>query len=117
MRNKGIALKKLTDTPPTGLSAAAKRWWRELVEEFEIKDAAGRQVLELYCRRFDRARECRIQIKREGATIRDRWGQVKPHPLLATERDAIAGMLAALRALNLDLEPLHDRPGRPGKVE
>jgi glutathione S-transferase len=44
----------------------------------------------------------------------DRFGQPKPHPLLATERDARAQFLAALKALNLDLEPLRDRVGRPG---
>jgi hypothetical protein len=34
--------------------------------------------------------------------------------LLPVERDSRAQWLAALKALNLDLEPLHDKPGRPG---
>ncbi len=44
----------------------------------------------------------------------DRFVQRKPHPLLAAERDARAQMLAALKALNLDLEPLKDRGRPPG---
>ena len=36
-------------------------------------------------------------------TMQDRWGQTKPHPLLATERDARAGFLAGMRALGLDV--------------
>ena len=44
----------------------------------------------------------------------DRFGQVKSHPLLSVERDSRAQYLAALKALNLDLEPLRDKPGRPG---
>jgi hypothetical protein len=52
-------------------------------------------------------------IERDGMTVLDRFGQRKAHPLLPAERDARAQMLAALRALNLDVEPLHERPGRP----
>ena len=53
-------------------------------------------------------------IKREGQSTRDRFGQPKAHPLLTVERDSRSGMLAALKAMNLDMEPLNDRPGRPG---
>ena len=46
--------------------------------------------------------------------MRDRYGQLKAHPAVNIERDARAAMLAALKAMNLDVEPLRDRPGRPG---
>ena len=42
--------------------------------------------------------------------------QPRAHPLLAVERDSRAQMLAAMKALNLDLEPPRDGPGRPGGV-
>lgn len=54
------------------------------------------------------------QIESDGQTVKDRFDQDKPHPLLSVERDARAAMLAALKQLNLDLEPLRDGPGRPG---
>jgi hypothetical protein len=63
---------------------------------------------------FDRMRECQKAIERDGAAVKDRWGQVKPHPLLSAERDARGQMLGALKQLNFDIEPLRDRPGRPG---
>jgi len=46
-------------------------------------------------------------------TLSDRWGQLKINPLCAVERDARAQFMAAMKALNLDLEPLRDKPGRP----
>lgn len=60
-----------------------------------------------------RLRLAQEAIQRDGMTILDRFGQRKAHPLLPAERDARSQMLAALKALNLDVEPLHDRPGRP----
>ena len=62
---------------------------------------------------FDRMREAQQQVAADGVSFRDRFGQVKAHPLLTVERDARAAFLAGLRSLNLDLEPLHDGPGRP----
>jgi phage terminase small subunit len=58
-------------------------------------------------------RDAQQTIREEGASTRDRWGQVKSHPLLTVERDARAQFLAAMRQLNFDLEPLRDKPGRP----
>lgn len=92
----------------------ARRRWRELVGEYGIDDAAGLQVLQTYCEAFDRMRGAQQRVLKDGATFLDRFGQVKAHPLLSVERDARAAMLHALKALNLDLEPLRDRAGRPG---
>lgn len=100
--------------PPKGLSAEAKRRWRAIQTEYRIADSAGLQVLTTYAEAFDRMRSAQQRIDKDGATYVDRFGQVKAHPLLPVERDARAAMLNALKCLNLDLEPLHDRPGRPG---
>ena len=99
---------------PMGLSEPAKKWYRRLLAEFEIRDDAGRLLLETAMRAFDRGESARALLERDGVVITDRWGQSKPHPAAAIERDARSGMLAAMRALNLDVEPLRDRPGRPG---
>lgn len=50
-----------------------------------------------------RARQCRETIDREGLTVTGRDNQVKPHPLLAAERDARAQWLAGVKALGLEL--------------
>jgi len=50
-----------------------------------------------------RAREAREAIARDGMTVVGRDGQAKVHPLLAVERDARAGWLAAIKQLGLEL--------------
>jgi hypothetical protein len=44
----------------------------------------------------------------------DRFGQKREHPLLAAIRGLEAVKRQALKSLNLDIEPLRDKPGRPG---
>jgi P27 family predicted phage terminase small subunit len=97
---------------PNRLGAEARRWWERIMDEYGIEDAAGLLLLQTALEAFERMRAAQATIKQDGATIADRWGQIKPHPLLVTERDSRSQMIQALKALNLDLEPLRDAPGR-----
>ena len=101
--------------PPKTLSPEARGWWRRLCREYGIEDAGGCLLLQTALESLDRLREAQKSIAKDGAVTTDRFGQQKAHPLLAAERDARAQMLMALKQLNLDVEPLRDRPGRPGK--
>ena len=105
-------MKNSTPKPPAGLSAQAREWWRQLAAEYDIADPAGKLMLQTAMEAHDRMRECQKANSRDGASVKDRWGQIKPHPLLPAERDNRAAMLAALKALNLDMEPLHERAGK-----
>lgn len=100
--------------PPKHLSQEARRWWRRITDEYAIEDEAGRLLLQTALEAFDRMRRAGERINVDGDAVEDRFGQVKPHPLLNAERDARSQMLMALKQLNLDIEPLRDRPGRPG---
>jgi P27 family predicted phage terminase small subunit len=104
---------KTTNKAPGHLSQEAKRIWKEIVEEYSIDDAAGIRILRVALESFDRAQAARTAIDRDGLTVIDKAGQVKSHPLLPIERDSRQAFLAGLKALNLDLEPLRDAPGRP----
>lgn len=99
---------------PGHLSKEARKIWKQLTYEYGIDDAGGLAILKTGLEAFDRATEAREHIKKEGMTILDRFGASKPHPLLACERDARSQWLAALKQLNMDIEPLKNRPGRPG---
>ena len=99
--------------PPGHLAKTSRDLWRALVNDYRIDDAGGLAILTSGCEALDRATEARKQIDADGMTIVDRFGVKKGHPLLAAERDARSGFLQAMRALNLDLEPLRDGPGRP----
>jgi hypothetical protein len=105
---------KRKEPSPKGLSSMARRWWTRLVADFSIEDAAGLLLLETALRCFDRAEQARAVLDRDGVTALDGRGRPKQHPAAAVERDSRAGMLASLRALNLDIIPKADRPGRPG---
>jgi hypothetical protein len=70
-------------------------------------------ILQTGLEAFDRKRECQAIINKEGMQVADRFAQMKAHPLTTVERDSRAAFMAALKALNLDLEPLNDKPGRP----
>ncbi|MFN2269047.1 MAG: hypothetical protein ABR533_12280 [Desulfonatronovibrio sp.] len=92
---------------------AARRETNRLIKEYDIFDPGGEALLRTFASAFSLELRCQEQIDTEGLTIIDRFEQVKPHPLLPTLRDARAQKLAALKALNLDLEPLESKPGRP----
>ena len=83
------------------------------MKEYEIIDPAGLLLLQTALESFDRMRGAQESIATVGATVTDRFGQLRAHPMITVERDARAAMLAALKALNLDLEPLRDGVGRP----
>jgi len=103
-------LKNSPPRAPAHLSNAAKTWWRRIVREYAVDDQAGCLLLQTALEAFDRMKGAQAQITTEGATVRDRFGQTKPHPLLTVERDARAQMLMALKQLNLDVEPEGDGP-------
>ncbi|ANO50843.1 P27 family phage terminase small subunit [Woeseia oceani] len=102
-----------SDTLPATLTDEAASWWAKLVDEYAIDDDAGRLLLQTALEAFDLMRTCQQSVREDGAKVKDRFGQFKAHPLLATERDARSQMLAALKQLNLDIEPLRDSRGRP----
>lgn len=76
--------------------------WRSIVTDYFVDDAAGLALLRVACEAFDRGEQARRIIKREGAVLKDRFGQRKQHPATLIERDAKTQMVAALRALKLE---------------
>lgn len=99
--------------PPRHLKAAGKALFAELVAEYSIDDPAGIALLTTAAECLDRIRAAQEAIKAHGEVVTDRYQQVKVNPACALEKDSRNGFLAALRALQLDLEPLRDKPGRP----
>jgi P27 family predicted phage terminase small subunit len=108
-----MATRNFEPKPPKTLSAEAKGLWSAIRNEYDIIDPGGLLILTSGCEAFDRMRQAQRRLKREGLTVKDRFGQAKANPLTLIERDSRAAMLAALKQLNLDLEPLDQRPGRP----
>ena len=97
------------------LSRKAEKIKNSIIEEYGIVDVAGLAMLQSSMEGYDLWHECQRVVDKDGLTVRGDRGQIKSHPLLATIRDAKAGFLAGLKALNLDLN-IQKEPGRPPGV-
>jgi len=91
----------------------AKRAAHNLIDEYNIDDSGGIELIKSFAAAMTTELNCADQIEMEGLTIIDRFGQMKCHPLLPTLRDSRAQKLAALKSPNPDIQPTHDGPGRP----
>ena len=104
---------KAPPKPPRSLGEAGRELWRRIQAQYRIDDAAGLALLRTAgeCRDLDV--QAMTEARRDGLVITDKYGQKRSHPCLTVARDARQQMLSALRAMNLDIEPLRDRQGRP----
>jgi P27 family predicted phage terminase small subunit len=107
-------MKNSDPKPPTHLSRDAKAWWTRITAEFDIDNAAA-LVLQSCLEAFDRTRDARAALKRDGLLVKDRFGQPKAHPAAAIERDSYATLLRGWRLLGLDIEPPGPIGRPPGK--
>ena len=96
------------------LSRKANKLKKSILQEYEITDEAGLAILDEALRAYDLGHEAQEQIDLEGLTVLGDRGQMKAHPLLSVVRFSRTQFLAALKSLNLDLEPLLLGRGRPG---
>jgi hypothetical protein len=101
-----------TPQPPAHLGADGLALWRGIQVEYSIVDPAGLELLRQAAEAADRIARCRAQIDREGELLVVN-SIPRVHPLCAVERDQRSALVRCLKTLNLDLEPLRDRPGRP----
>jgi hypothetical protein len=87
--------------PPAHLAEPERALWASAVADFDLESDTALAVLTTGLEAHMRIAEIRHQIAVDGLTILDKFGQIKIHPLLAAERDARAGWLAAVKALGL----------------
>jgi P27 family predicted phage terminase small subunit len=105
--------KTLSPVPAT-LSRESKAWYRRMAAEYGVTDAGGITLLTLAAEARNRMLQAAAAVAKDGMLQSDSYGRSKAHPLLAVERDARGQMLASLKALHLDVEPLKGAAGRPG---
>lgn len=98
--------------PPRHLSAEAKALWKRIVTEFGLVDSPGVALLTAGLEAHDRMREAQAAIAKDGATFRDRFGQLRAHPAVAIERDCRDAWMRAIRQLGFSVEPVGP-VGRP----
>ena len=98
--------------PTRNLGEHGMDLWDRIIAEYEISDAAGRELLTLACQAIDRAEALRALIDAEGEVVTTPRG-VRDHPGLRHELAARAFVAKALNQLGLTMEPLRPFAGRP----
>jgi P27 family predicted phage terminase small subunit len=99
---------------PKYLSPAARRWWKEVTEAYEL-EPHHLKVLEVACRTWDRLTEAQAALRKHGATYEDRFSQPRARPEVAVERDCTATFARLVRDLGLDIEPAKPVGRPPGR--
>jgi hypothetical protein len=97
-------------TPARDLGKHGAALWRRITQEFDVSDAAGKELLLLAAEATDRAVSLRTQIDATGEVIVVR-GVPRDNPLLRNEFAARAFISKCLA--RLDLEVSKRSPGRP----
>ena len=95
------------------LSKESEKMKKSFRKQYSISDDYGEVLLQTAGEAKDIMDKAQAQVDVEGLTVAGDRGGIKPHPLLTVIRDSRSQFLMALKALNIDLEPLRDRPGRP----
>jgi P27 family predicted phage terminase small subunit len=99
-----MALASANPEPPRHLSRASKRWFRRVRADYELTEPAFR-LLVAACEAWDRTVEAREAIENDGAYRADRYGQLRPHPALAVERDTRIAFARLVRELGFEGGP------------
>ena len=100
-----------TPKPPAYLSAASKRWWSQVVADFELESHHVR-LLTLAASAWDRAEQARVALAKHGIVYQDGQGLPKTRPEVAVERDSRIAFARLLRELGLESAPA-DAPRPP----
>jgi len=98
-------------TPPATLGEPGRKLWQSIMNEYDIADAGGLEVLAQICAAQDRVEALREAINRDGETLVTRNG-IRAHPGLRDELQGRALICRLLERLGLTVEAV--RPvGRP----
>lgn len=95
---------------PQYLRPATRRWWSEVVADFEL-ESHHQRLLTLAAEALDRREQAREELAKSGAYFDDRFGKPRVHPAVAVERDSGIAFARLMRELDLDVEP--PRESRP----
>jgi phage terminase small subunit len=88
---------------PANLADEAKRLWAHVNEGWQL-DEPGFALLRNACMALTRLREVQKTLRKDGLVTKDRFGQLRAHPLLSAERDAASSFRHDMKTLNLNVE-------------
>ncbi len=109
-------VKKRPPEAPAKWCKSAAKFWRAVCRDFHVNEPQAVALLTAACWQLHRADQAKNAIDRDGAIIKDRFNQERPHPAVDVERKAQLAFLRLARELGLDIQlPTETRgPRRPG---
>jgi len=90
---------------PKHLQLQTRQWWMQVVRENELKES-HRRILTLAGEAWDRSAQARRVLEQDGLTYKDRFGQPRPRPEVAIEKDAKLLFARLLREIGVEDEQL-----------
>jgi P27 family predicted phage terminase small subunit len=103
-----------TPTPPQ-LGEHGMKLWRRVVDQFDMSDPAGFEMLKQACEATDNLALYSEIIARDGPMIKTKTGP-KEHPMVKHQMIARAFIVRTLSRLGLNFEPVRSAIGRPPKL-
>jgi phage terminase small subunit len=94
--------KETTPLPPKHLKPLTRQWWSSVLTDYELEPHHIR-LLTLAGEAWDRCCAARAVVDKSGMTYTDRFGDPRPRPEIAIERDARTSFARLLRELDLDV--------------
>jgi len=97
-------------TPPRKLGKAGLALWNAVVNEYDVADSGGRELLCLAGQTLDRAEQLKEIIDKDGPVLRTKTG-TKAHPACRDEIQNRMAVARLLKQLGVTLEPLRTGGG------
>jgi hypothetical protein len=97
---------------PKHLRKPTQTWVKSVLSEYDLEEHHFKLLVSA-ADSWDRICASREVIDRDGMTYLDRFGQPKPRPEIAIERDNKILLARLLRELALDAEPPPEAPRAP----
>ena len=94
---------------PKHLSGEAKKIWRDLISAAKLSEESL-VILKTALEAYDRLKQARETIDKDGITYKTESGYVRPHPALQIEKEACSRFLQSWRMLGIGMEAPIGRP-------
>ena len=91
----------MSERAPKHLRRRGSELWRVITGSF-VLEPYHVPILRSLCECADRLEACRSRLSKEGLTVKDRWGKLKPHPLVSAELAYRAQLTTIYASLGLD---------------
>jgi P27 family predicted phage terminase small subunit len=97
---------------PSGLGDYGQSLWNRVMNDYDVADVGGREMLAQACFATDIIARCRDDVDKHGVLIKTKTG-MRENPAAKLELAYRAFVVRTLQKLGLDVEPIRSTPGRP----